>query len=137
MLPTRWPLLILPPALTGGDPRGGKGYVATLLTSGPLLILPPALKRWGSPRRQGLRSHLVHNWATSDFPPPSEAEGIPEADVASLPPSGPLLILPPALKRWASPRRQGLCSHLSHKWATSDFAPRLEAVGNSQAAGVT
>ena len=53
--------------------------MATLPTSGPLLILPPALKRRGSPRRQGLRSHLAHKWATSDFAPRSEAEGIPEA----------------------------------------------------------
>ena len=42
---------------------------------------------------------------------------------------GPPLILPPALKRWGSPRRQGLCSHLAHLWATSDFARRCEAVG--------
>ena len=56
-----------------------KGYVATLPTSGPLLILPPALKRWGSPRRQGLCSHLAHLWATSDSVPRSEAEGIPQA----------------------------------------------------------
>ena len=55
------------------------GYVATLPTSGPLLILPPALKPRGSPRWQGLRSHLAHKWATSDFAPRSEAEGIPEA----------------------------------------------------------
>ena len=53
--------------------------MATLPTSGPLLILPPSLKRRGSPRRQGLRSHLAHKWATSDFAPLSEAEGIPEA----------------------------------------------------------
>ena len=39
---------------------------------------------------------------------------------------GPLLILPPALKRWGPPRRQGLCSHLAHLWATSDSAPRSE-----------
>ena len=45
-------------------PRGGRGYVATLPTSGPLLILSPALKRRGSPRRQGLCSHLAHKWAT-------------------------------------------------------------------------
>ena len=54
------------------------GYVATLPTSGPLLILPPALKWWGSPRRHGLRSHLAHKWATSDFVPRPEADGIPE-----------------------------------------------------------
>ena len=53
--------------------------MATLPTSGPLLILSPALKRWVSPRRQGLRSHHAHKWATSDFAPRSEAEGIPEA----------------------------------------------------------
>ena len=28
-----------------------------------------------------------------------------------------------------TPRRQGLCSHLAHLWATSDFAPCSEAVG--------
>ena len=50
-----------------------KGYVATLPTSGPLLILSPALKRRGSPRRQGLCSHLAHKWATSDSAPRSEA----------------------------------------------------------------
>ena len=27
-------------------------------------------------------------------------------------------------------RRQGLCSHLAHKWATSDSAPRSEAEGS-------
>ena len=50
----------------------------TVPTSGPLLILPPALKRCGSPRRQGLRSHFAHKWATSDFAPRSESLGIPE-----------------------------------------------------------
>ena len=54
-----------------------KGYVATLPTCGPLLILPPALKRWGSPGRQGLCSHLAHLWATSDSAPRSEAVGTP------------------------------------------------------------
>ena len=70
------PLLILPPVL---DPPGGRGYVATLPTSGPLLILPLALKPWGSPRRQGLRSYLAHKWATFDFAPRSEAVRIPQA----------------------------------------------------------
>ena len=56
-----------------------KGYVPTLPTCGPLLILPPALKRRGSPRRQGLCSHLAHKWATSDSAPGFEAEGIPQA----------------------------------------------------------
>ena len=85
-------------------------YVATLPTSGPLLILPPALKRRG-PR--GGRGY-----------------------VATLPTSGQLLILPPALKRIGFPRRQGLCSHLAQKWATSDCAPRFEAEWLSEAARV-
>ena len=84
--------------------------MATLPTSGPLPILPPALKQWGSPRRR-------------DY-------------VANMPISGPLLILPPALKRWRSLRQQGLRSHLAHKWATSESAPRPKAVGIPEAAGV-
>ena len=76
-----------------------------------LLILLPALKWWGPPRRQGLCSHLAHLWATSDFAPRSEAVGIPQGGrgyVASLPTCGPLLILPPALKRWGSPEAAGV-----------------------------
>ena len=42
----------------------------------------------------------------------------------------------PALKRLGPPRLQGLCSHLAHLGATSDSAPRSEAVGIPQAAGV-
>ena len=42
----------------------------------------------------------------------------------------------PALKRRGPLMRQGLCSHLAHKWATSDSAPRSEAEGIPQAAGV-
>ena len=55
--------------------------MATLPTSGPLLnpAPHPALKPMGSPRRQGLCSHLAPKWATFDFAPGSEAEGIPEA----------------------------------------------------------
>ena len=56
--------------------------------------------------------------------------------MATLPTCGPLLILPPALKRLGPPRRQGLCSHLARLWATSHSAPRSEAVGTTQAAGV-
>ena len=136
-------------------------------TCGPLLILPLALKRWEPPGWQGLCSHLAHLWATSDSAPRSKAVGTPQGGrgyVATLPTCGPLLLPPPALKRWGPPRRQGLCSHLAHLWATSDsapalkrwgpprrqgfishlahlwaileFAPRCEAVGNPQAAGV-
>ena len=51
--------------------------------------------------------------------------------VATLPTSGPLLILPPPLKLWVPPRREGLCSHLAHLWATSDSFPGYAAVGTS------
>ena len=113
--------------------------MATLPTCGPLLIVPPALKRWGPPRRQWLCSHLAHLWATFDSTPRFEAVGTPPGGrgyVATLPTFEPLLILPPAVKRWGPPRRQGLCSHLAHLWATSDFAPRCEAVETPQEAGV-
>ena len=46
------------------------------------------------------------------------------------------MILPPAVKQWGPTRREGLCSHLAHLWATADFAPRSEAVGIPQAARV-
>ena len=92
--------------------------MATLPTSEPLLILPPALKRWGSPKRPGLRSHFAHNWATSDFAPRSETVGIPETDEGI-------------------PETAGVTYHFAHKWATYDSAPRSEAVGISETAGVT
>ena len=56
--------------------------------------------------------------------------------MATLPTCGPPVILPPALKRWGPPRRQGLCSHLAHLWATYDSAPHFEAVGTPKAAGI-
>ena len=56
--------------------------------------------------------------------------------VANFPTCGPPLILPPVLKRWGPPRRQGLCSHLADLWATSDSALRSEAVGTPQAQGL-
>ena len=34
-----------PPLSSGGDPRGGRDYVATRPSCGPLLILFPAVKR--------------------------------------------------------------------------------------------
>ena len=33
--------------------------------------------------------------------------------------------------------RQGLCSQLAHKWATSDFVTHSQAEGIPEAAGVT
>ena len=68
-------------------------------------------------------------------PRPSAPTYLPTC-VATLPTSGPLLILPPALRRWGAPRRQGLRSHLAHKWANCDSAPRSEVVGILEAAGV-
>ena len=56
--------------------------------------------------------------------------------MATLPTCGPLLIVPPALKRWGPQRRRGLCSHLAHLWAYYDSAARFEAVGTPKAAGV-
>ena len=44
-------------------------------------------------------------------------------------------ILPPALKRWGSPRQQGVCTRIVHLWAASDTGPRSEAAGTPQAAG--
>ena len=70
----------------------------------PLLILPPVV---GTPGQQGY--------------------------VATRPTCGPPPILSPALKRWGPPRRQGLCSHPAHLWATSDSAPGFEAVGTPSA----
>ena len=83
--------------------------------------------------------YIAHLWANFDSTPRSEAVGIPlggRGYVPTLPTCAPLLILPPALKRWGPPRWQGLCSHVAHLWATSDFAPRSEVVGSPQATGV-
>ena len=91
------------PVLSGGDPPGGRGCVATLPNCGPPLVLPAALKRWDPPGSRGY--------------------------VATLPTCGPFLILPAALKRRGPPRWQGLCSHFAHLWDTCDPAPSSEAVG--------
>ena len=118
---------------------GGSGYEANRPTCGPLLILPPAVKRWGPSRWQGLCSHLDHLWAAADSTPRSEAVGTPHGGrgyVVTWPTFGPLLIPPPALKRWGPPMRQGLFSHLAHLWTTSDSAPHYEAVGTLEVVGV-
>ena len=47
--------------------------------------------------------------------------------VATLPTCGPLLILPPAVKRRGSPRRLGLCSHLAHTGHKIASSPAKEA----------
>ena len=115
-----------------GDPNFSiDGSVAFFKSgeSNPTQPNPPALRRCRSPRRQGLCSHLAHKWATSD---PPGGRGC----VATLPIFGPLLILPPVVTRRGSPRRQGLYSHLAHLWASSYSAPRYEASGIPEAAGV-
>ena len=105
------PPLTCPPLPNGGPQPCGRGYVATLPTCGPLLMLPPSRGSDGDPL--GGKGY-----------------------VATLPTCGPSLILAPAQKRRGTRRRQGLCSHLTHLWATSDAAPRSEAEGIPQAAGV-
>ena len=112
--------------------------MATLSTCGPLLILPPAMKRWVPPKRHGVCSHPAHLWATCDCAPHSEEVGTPkrQGSCATLPTCGPPLILPPALKRAGPRRREPLCSHLAHLWATSDLPHRYEALGTPQAARV-
>ena len=116
-----------------GTPPGGRGYVATLPTGGPPLIQPPALKR-GPPRGGLLCSYLAYLQSTSDYAPRFQAVG--RGYVATLPTCGPPLIVPPALKRWRPPLGGLLCSHLAHLWATSDYAPCIQAVGTPQAARV-
>ena len=46
------------------------------------------------------------------------------------------MILPSALKRWGPPRRQGLCSHPAHLWATSDSAPAVKQWGPPRRQGL-
>ena len=120
------------------EPRDSKGYVATLaLTPHPLgldfhpvspistfSLIPttstPFLGRFFVTMGSQSAQLLVFN-----LPDPPGGGGY----VATLPAFGPPLILPPTLKRWGPPRPQGLCSHVAHLWATSDFAPCSEAVG--------
>ena len=123
-----WATSDFAPTLKRWEPPSGRVYVATWSTCGPLLILPPALKRWGPSSGQGLCSHLSHLWAISDSAVALKRCG-GKGYVATLPTCGPPLIFLPTLKRWRTPRRQGLCSHLAHLRATCEFAPRSEAVG--------
>ena len=80
-------------------------------TCGPFAIFFPTPKRWDPP----------NGWSY----------------VANLTTCGSLPFFSPALKCWEPPPRlQGLCSHLAHLWALSDFIPRFEALGSPQMAGV-
>ena len=85
-MPTSGLPMILPLALCGGDPQGGRCYEATVPTCGPPVILPLAVKRWGPPRRQGLCSPLAHLWGTFDCAPRSEAVGTPQVAGVMQPP---------------------------------------------------
>ena len=56
--------------------------------------------------------------------------------VATLPICGPLVILPPALKLWGTPRQQGICSYLAHLWVRFDFGPALKWWGPNRRQGL-
>ena len=58
--------------------------------------------------------------------------------VATQPTCGPLLILPPAPKRWGPPNRRGFsCSREAQFWATSYFVCLSEAFGTPHGEVVT
>ena len=79
--PTCGPFLILSRGVKLCGPPSSRGYASTWPNYEALLILSPAMKRWGLPRRQGLRY------------------------VATRPTCLPLLISFPALKRFGPPRQ--------------------------------
>ena len=84
-----------------GDPHrfGAGGKFRSGPFMGHLADFAPRSEAEGIPTASGGRgnvSHLAHLWATSG-----------RGDIGTLPIYGPLLILPPALKRMGSPRRQG------------------------------
>ena len=106
----------------GRGTGAGQGWL-----SGPI----PQIESYQSSRQGKLGGVTTHRGKGSGGYPPGG-----RGYVATLPTCGPLLILPPARKRWGPPRWQGLCSHLAHLWATSVSAPRSKAVGTPQAAGV-
>ena len=102
------------------------------------MILCPALKRWGLPKRPGFCSHPAHLWATSDSVPPLKRGDLPGGMgyVATRHTCGQIFLLSPALKLWGHPRRQGLCSHPAHLWATSNSVVRSKMLWTPQAEGV-
>ena len=56
--------------------------------------------------------------------------------VANRPTRGPSLDSYPRSAAWGSPSCKGLCSHVAHLWATSNFVSHFEALGTPQTAGV-
>ena len=61
----------------------------------------------------------------------SEALGTPHAAMGLA-----IAFLSLALKRYGSPRRQGLCSHPARLWASFDFVPCYEALGAPRRQGL-
>ena len=98
----------------------------------------PCSEALAIPKRQGLCSQRAHLWATFDCVASYKVLGTPlrgKGYVATLPTCGSLLILSPALKRWGPPRRQRLCSHAAHLWASSDYVPHFEALATPRRQG--
>ena len=65
-MPTCGPFLILSAKQSIGNPRDGRCSLATVPTCGPFLILS-SCRALGTPKTAGLGSHCAHMWAISDF----------------------------------------------------------------------
>ena len=107
-----------------GIPPRWLGLCSNVPTHGPLMIGSMPMKLRGLPRQEALGSRVAHLWAIADFVPRFIASGTPldcRGYVANLPTCGPLLILPPALKRWGPPRWLGLCSQFADLRAIADW----------------
>ena len=108
-------MLILPPASKRRGPSRRHGLCSHLAHLWATYDSSPRSKAVGTPHAEGLCSRIAHLWATSDSAPRSEAVGTPRGSkghVATLPTCGPLLILPPALKRWGPHMRKGYVAAL-------------------------
>ena len=105
------PLAKDPPILQGRRSISALFWTPKKAGAGRSLVMSIPLigDYWG---KQGLRSNSALFWAPKIFVP-----------FAPRRTCGPRLILPPAVKRWGSPWRERLCSHLAHLWATFDSAP--------------
>ena len=137
-LPTCGPHVIMPPALQrGGTPRR-QGLCSHLAQLWATSDFAPHSEAVGTPQAAGVTWPPCPLVGHFSFCPPLSSGGDllgGRGYVATLHTCGPLLILPPALKRLGPPRRQGLCSHLAHLWAAFDSASRFEAVGTPQTEG--
>ena len=68
-------------------------------TSGRIGYLTPTVLESPTASERGAKSEVAHKCGGDTR--------YGRGEVATLPTCGPLLILPPALKRWGSPKRQG------------------------------